>query len=85
VLTANLGCVNRQRFRVINASAPSDPKRLLSTMVSPPPILAVGSQNTIRQLARQDESVTKLWLLIDNLGPTHFGKFFNHDGREYPW
>jgi NAD(P)-dependent dehydrogenase (short-subunit alcohol dehydrogenase family) len=31
------------------------------------------------------ESVTKLRRLIDNLGPPHSGKFFNHDGREYAW
>ena len=31
------------------------------------------------------ESVTRLRRLIDNLGPTQSGKFFNHDGREYAW
>jgi NAD(P)-dependent dehydrogenase (short-subunit alcohol dehydrogenase family) len=31
------------------------------------------------------ESVTRLRRLIDSWGPTHSGKFFNHDGREYPW
>lgn len=31
------------------------------------------------------ESVARLRRLIDNLGPTHSGKFFNHDGREYDW
>jgi NAD(P)-dependent dehydrogenase (short-subunit alcohol dehydrogenase family) len=31
------------------------------------------------------ESVTKMRRLIDNLGPRQSGKFFNHDGREYPW
>jgi NAD(P)-dependent dehydrogenase (short-subunit alcohol dehydrogenase family) len=31
------------------------------------------------------ESVTKLRHLIENLGPTRSGKFFNHDGREYAW
>jgi len=31
------------------------------------------------------ESVTKLRRLIDNLEPAYSGKFFNHDGREYPW
>jgi NAD(P)-dependent dehydrogenase (short-subunit alcohol dehydrogenase family) len=31
------------------------------------------------------ESVTKLRSLIEKLGPTHSGKFVNHDGREYPW
>jgi NAD(P)-dependent dehydrogenase (short-subunit alcohol dehydrogenase family) len=31
------------------------------------------------------ESVTKLRRLIDNFGPTHSGRFFNHDGREYTW
>ena len=31
------------------------------------------------------ESVAKLRRLIDNLGPAHSGKFFNHDGREYAW
>ena len=29
------------------------------------------------------ESVTRLRHLIENLGPTHSGRFFNHDGREY--
>jgi NAD(P)-dependent dehydrogenase (short-subunit alcohol dehydrogenase family) len=31
------------------------------------------------------ESVTKLRRLIDTLGPAQSGKFFNYDGREYPW
>ena len=31
------------------------------------------------------ESVKKLRDLIDTLGPGQSGKFFNHDGREYPW
>jgi NAD(P)-dependent dehydrogenase (short-subunit alcohol dehydrogenase family) len=31
------------------------------------------------------ESVTRLRRLIDTLGPTQSGKFFNHDGREYAW
>ena len=31
------------------------------------------------------ESVTKLRRLIQTLGPGQSGKFFNHDGREYPW
>ena len=31
------------------------------------------------------ESVTRLRHLIENLGPTHSGRFFNHDGREYAW
>jgi NAD(P)-dependent dehydrogenase (short-subunit alcohol dehydrogenase family) len=30
-------------------------------------------------------SVTSLRPLIDTLGPTQSGKFFNYDGREYPW
>jgi NAD(P)-dependent dehydrogenase (short-subunit alcohol dehydrogenase family) len=31
------------------------------------------------------ESVTRLRDLIETLGPAQSGKFFNHDGREYPW
>jgi NAD(P)-dependent dehydrogenase (short-subunit alcohol dehydrogenase family) len=31
------------------------------------------------------ESVTRLRHLIEKLGPTHSGKFFNHDGRQYDW
>jgi NAD(P)-dependent dehydrogenase (short-subunit alcohol dehydrogenase family) len=31
------------------------------------------------------ESVTKLRRLIDTLRPAQSGKFFNYDGREYPW
>ena len=31
------------------------------------------------------ESVTRLRRLIETLGPTQSGRFFNHDGREYPW
>jgi hypothetical protein len=31
------------------------------------------------------ESVARLRRLIENLAPTHSGKFFNHDGREYAW
>ena len=32
-----------------------------------------------------EESVTALRRLIQTFGPAHSGKFFNHDGREYPW
>ena len=31
------------------------------------------------------ESVTRLRRLIETLGPAQSGRFFNHDGREYPW
>jgi NAD(P)-dependent dehydrogenase (short-subunit alcohol dehydrogenase family) len=31
------------------------------------------------------ESVKRLRDLIDTLGPTQSGKFFNYDNREYPW
>jgi NAD(P)-dependent dehydrogenase (short-subunit alcohol dehydrogenase family) len=31
------------------------------------------------------ESVARMRRLIDTWGPTHSGKFFNHDGREYAW
>jgi NAD(P)-dependent dehydrogenase (short-subunit alcohol dehydrogenase family) len=31
------------------------------------------------------ESVTALRKLIEALGPSQFGKFFNYDGREFPW
>jgi len=31
------------------------------------------------------ESVTKLKRLIETLGPPQSGKFFNYDGKEYPW
>jgi NAD(P)-dependent dehydrogenase (short-subunit alcohol dehydrogenase family) len=31
------------------------------------------------------ESVTKLRSLIETLGPAQSGKFFNYDGKEYPW
>jgi NAD(P)-dependent dehydrogenase (short-subunit alcohol dehydrogenase family) len=31
------------------------------------------------------ESIARLRRLIENLAPTHSGKFFNHDGREYTW
>src|SRR5262245_57555809 len=31
------------------------------------------------------ESVTKLRRLIDTFRPVESGKFFNYDGREYPW
>ena len=31
------------------------------------------------------ESVKRLRDLIETLGPAQSGKFFNHDGREYPW
>jgi hypothetical protein len=31
------------------------------------------------------ESVKKLRDLIETLGPTQSGKFFNHNGREYAW
>ncbi len=31
------------------------------------------------------ESVTVMRHLIETLGPDHSGKFYNYDGREYPW
>ena len=31
------------------------------------------------------ESVMMLRRLIETLGPSQSGKFFNYDGREYPW
>ena len=31
------------------------------------------------------ESVTNLRRLIEILGPDQSGKFFNYDGKEYPW
>ena len=31
------------------------------------------------------ESVTALRRTIESLGPAQSGKFFNYDGREYPW
>ena len=31
------------------------------------------------------ESVKKMRDLIETLGPAQSGRFFNHDGREYPW
>ena len=31
------------------------------------------------------ESVRALRRLIETLGPSQSGKFFNYDGREYPW
>ena len=40
-----------------------------------------GSQATLTPA----ESVKRLRALIETLGPAQSGKFFNHDGREYPW
>ena len=40
-----------------------------------------GSQATLTPA----ESVKRLRDLIETLGPAQSGKFFNHDGREYPW
>jgi NAD(P)-dependent dehydrogenase (short-subunit alcohol dehydrogenase family) len=31
------------------------------------------------------ESITAMKRLIERLGPNQSGKFFNYDGREYPW
>jgi NAD(P)-dependent dehydrogenase (short-subunit alcohol dehydrogenase family) len=31
------------------------------------------------------ESVTALRRIIETFGPKHSGKFYNYDGREYPW
>jgi NAD(P)-dependent dehydrogenase (short-subunit alcohol dehydrogenase family) len=31
------------------------------------------------------ESVKRLRDLIETLGPSQSGQFYNHDGREYPW
>jgi NAD(P)-dependent dehydrogenase (short-subunit alcohol dehydrogenase family) len=32
-----------------------------------------------------EKSVTAVRRVIDRLGPGDSGKFYNHDGREYPW
>ena len=40
-----------------------------------------GSQATLTPA----ESVKRLRDLIETLGPAQSGKFFNYDGREYPW
>lgn len=32
-----------------------------------------------------DDSATRMRKVIDNAGPAQSGKFFNHDGAEYPW
>jgi NAD(P)-dependent dehydrogenase (short-subunit alcohol dehydrogenase family) len=32
-----------------------------------------------------EQSVTALRRLIETFGPEHSGKFYNYDGREYPW
>jgi len=32
-----------------------------------------------------EQSVTSLRRLIQTFGPAHSGKFFNYDGKEYPW
>jgi hypothetical protein len=29
--------------------------------------------------------VTAMRRLIETFGPNQSGKFYNHDGREYPW
>jgi NAD(P)-dependent dehydrogenase (short-subunit alcohol dehydrogenase family) len=31
------------------------------------------------------ESVTAMRRIIETFGPKHSGKFYNYDGREYPW
>src|ERR1700675_3746551 len=31
------------------------------------------------------ESVTAMRRLIETFGPNQSGKFYNYDGREYPW
>jgi len=31
------------------------------------------------------ESVTAMRGLIETVGPNQSGKFYNYDGREYPW
>ena len=32
-----------------------------------------------------EQSVTAMRRLIQTFGPSHSGKFFNYDGKEYPW
>ena len=32
-----------------------------------------------------EQSVAAMRKLIERLGPKDSGKFYNHDGREYPW
>ena len=40
-----------------------------------------GAQATLTP----EQSVTAMRRLIERLGPKDSGKFYNHDGREYPW
>ena len=38
-----------------------------------------------KALLSPPESVTAMRRLIDTFGPNQSGKFYNYDGREYPW
>jgi len=46
---------------------------------------AFGCEGAGGEAIAMAESVTTLRHLIDTLGPAQSGKFFNYDGREYPW
>jgi hypothetical protein len=50
-------------------------KKMLPDVSDASPEIAITSTDSVMRLRR----------LIENLRPAHSGKFFNHDGREYPW
>jgi NAD(P)-dependent dehydrogenase (short-subunit alcohol dehydrogenase family) len=59
------------------------PRGITCVVVNPGWVLTdIGGPNAKLTPA---ESVKRLRRLIDNFGLAQSGKFFNHDGREYPW
>jgi NAD(P)-dependent dehydrogenase (short-subunit alcohol dehydrogenase family) len=59
------------------------PQRITSVVVNPGWVQTDMGGPSARLTPQ--ESVTAMRRLIDSLGPDKSGKFYNHDGREYPW
>jgi NAD(P)-dependent dehydrogenase (short-subunit alcohol dehydrogenase family) len=66
-----------------SAAADLAPRRISCVLVNPGWVKTDMGGSGAR-LAPQ-ESVTALRRLIETFGPQHSGKFYNYDGREYPW
>jgi NAD(P)-dependent dehydrogenase (short-subunit alcohol dehydrogenase family) len=59
------------------------PRRITCVLVNPGWVKTdMGGPHA--RLTPQD-SVTALRRLIETFGPNHSGRFYNYDGREYPW
>jgi NAD(P)-dependent dehydrogenase (short-subunit alcohol dehydrogenase family) len=59
------------------------PRRIACVVVNPGWVKTDMGGSAARMTPEQ--SVSALRRLIEKLGPEQSGKFYNYDGREYPW